>query len=253
MCLRVIIRSEKEQPNFIRLLFSRAKWTTLGFLILAQLISQIALASTLNISPVRVELSDAKPVTTITLTNSGELAKRVQLSLYDWSHEGDQTKLQPTRELIAAPPITEIAPGKTQILRIGLRTQAHETIENAYRLLIRELPSEETVGISLTLQVSIPVFVAPQEPTQHQLDWSLEKRPNGLFLVARNLGTGHAKIDRLTLSPDLLNKKSASGNIYILPSSHYEWQLDMSSHKDTKVSVTALIGEGATSITLSTP
>ncbi|MDN7124531.1 molecular chaperone [Pseudidiomarina sp. 1APP75-32.1] len=209
-------------------------------------------ANTLGVSPVRVELSAAAPLASITVTNSSDQAKTIQLSLFEWRQQGQETSLTATKELIAAPPIAEIPPHQTQIVRVGLRAQPDAQTEKSYRLMIRELPPQDNVGIAITLRISIPVFVAPEQAAAHQLQWRLETRDNATFLIAQNTGTAHAKINELEVEQPVLAQSAPTGNIYVLPGSYYEWQLQDSVSQYPEIVVQARIHDDSVSTTLST-
>lgn len=223
------------QASKTSLPFYRPLHTILLILFIGLFASFPSQADTLGVSPVRVTLSAQNPVASITVKNASDRPKSIQLRLYRWQHEGPETQLTATKDLIAAPPIAVIPANQTQIVRVGLRIKPDPEIEQSYRLMIEELPPKNNVGIAMTLRISIPVFVAPENAAQNKLKWQVEHRDNSSFLTVHNTGTAHAKINQLSLTPRALENSAPTGNIYILPNSHYEWKLTSDVKKQSEL------------------
>ncbi|MFD2428818.1 molecular chaperone [Sphingobium scionense] len=79
-------------------------------------------AATLKIYPVLVALDDKTPVETMTIENSGDAPARMQVRVVAWRQDNGQDLFEETRDILANPPLFEIAPGGQQIARFGLRT-----------------------------------------------------------------------------------------------------------------------------------
>lgn len=247
-----VTKGRVTQASFASLHFYNPFGIPLLILMMALFASFPSQADTLGVSPVRVTLSAQNRVASITVKNSSDRPKSIQLRLYHWQHEGQKTQLTATKDLIAAPPIAVIPANQTQIVRVGLRVKPAPEVEKSYRLMIEELPSKDNVGIAMTLRISIPVFVAPENTAKHKLSWRVEHRDNSSFLVVENSGTSYAKINQLSLIPSVLAKSAPTGNIYILPASYYEWKLSANVKKQHELVVTADILGDAVSQTLPT-
>lgn len=123
-----------------------------------------AMAASLQVAPILVELEDGMNAEALWLTNSGEAPIRAQVRVLAWSQAASEDELQPSRDLLASPPILEIAPGERQLVRIVRPDPGPVQAEQAFRLLVDELPSPEleaSSGLQFLLQYSIPVFVLP--------------------------------------------------------------------------------------------
>jgi fimbrial chaperone protein len=168
-----------------------------------------AAAATLQISPVTIEFSAAEVATGLTLRNPGDAPLYGQVRVFQWSEAQGEDVLTPTGDVIASPPLIEIAPHSDQLVRL-VRTNASATtsasppVEQSYRILIDELPAPGTPGaegVTIRLRYSVPVFVdAPGAgAAKPLLAWRLVQGPQGYVLRADNAGTRRAQIAAVSL------------------------------------------------------
>lgn len=124
-------------------------------------------ASGFDISPTRAVLSPTTKVQTLHLRNPGDLAVGFEVTIKRWQMDaGGQwklTDLSGPSPLVVHPLSFQVAPGKTQLLRVGLARPVQGP-EQAYRLLVRQLPSARAPGSNVTLgvltQLSLPIFIS---------------------------------------------------------------------------------------------
>lgn len=140
----------------------KSSWYRLMSIVLGCLISCATLATT--ISPVKVELSRANPVVTITVTNDADLPLLFQSQVLAWTQVNGEDLLEESIDLLVVPAIVEIAPRGTQVFRI---TQRHPTVaakERAYRLVLDDISGTkhqtEGDGVNFVFSHRLPVFVA---------------------------------------------------------------------------------------------
>jgi fimbrial chaperone protein len=125
-----------------------------------------AIAGTLQVAPVRVDLSRRATSAIVAVRNQGDEPIRLQLEVYDWSQD-DQGKmdLKPSKELLLYPLLLELKPNEERNLRVGAPAGAFGLVERAGRLLIQEMPSAPKATVQSQVRVlsrvSIPVFLAP--------------------------------------------------------------------------------------------
>jgi fimbrial chaperone protein len=162
----------------------------------------VAHAGSFSVNPVRVTLSSKQPVAAITVRNSGSEPAVIQLETSAWSQEQGQDVLVPSTDVLATPPIFTVAPGKTQILRIGLRRPAAGAGESTYRLVLREVPSSaQTTGLRVALMISMPVFVMPAREVAPKLEWRASRTTDGQIRVhATNKGDAHVQLTKIELA-----------------------------------------------------
>jgi len=134
-------------------------------MLLASVVATVATAGSLQVSPILLEFGDGDSARELWLSNSGQAPIRAQVRVEAWSQEGGVDLLAPTRELLASPPIAEIAPGERQLVRIVRPGTANTGGERAYRLLVDELPDANRPNtpsrLQFLLKYSIPAFVLP--------------------------------------------------------------------------------------------
>lgn len=168
------------------------------------LTSTVAFAGGLQLEPVRVTLTPAHPTAALTVRNAGDAPMVVQLRPTAWAQRNGQDAYAPTRELLATPPIFTLAPGATQVVRVGLRRAPDPRRELTYRLYLQEVPGPVSGtarghGLRVLLRLGVPVFVAPPGAAP-QLEWRAERRADGVRLTFANAGNAHVQIADLAVA-----------------------------------------------------
>ncbi|WP_321843624.1 fimbrial biogenesis chaperone [Paraburkholderia bannensis] len=193
-----------------------AAWAVAAALLWALAVDDAA-AATLQISPVTIEFSAAEVATGLTLRNPGETPLYGQVRVFLWNEALGEDVLTPTGDVIASPPLIEIAPHSDQLVRLVRANapgasppqgaSAAGAAEQSYRILIDELPAPGTPGaegVTIRLRYSVPVFVdAPGVGVARPvLAWRLVHGPQGYALRADNSGTKRAQIAAVSLFDD---------------------------------------------------
>lgn len=208
---------------------------TAGFLFVCGVIN----AAGLQVAPIGLSFAPSSPAQGLWLTNTGHETLRAQVRVFDWTQVDGKDHLSPTQALVASPPMLSLEPGAQQLVRV-IRTDAAaiQTAENAFRLLVDELPPSEQspqTGLRYVLRYSVPVFIEPAEKTPDvsevaaALRWSLVHDGDEVALQVHNTGTTHAQISAASLlltehesvevSPGLLG--------YVLPGMTMRWTLNV--------------------------
>ena len=193
-----------------------------------------AWAASFSISPVRVELSPQEATVAITVTNTGEDPASIQLRVFSWHQEANEDRLEPTRDLIATPPLFTIAPGESQIVRVGLRRPPQSAREVSFRAVFEEIPGppppQGGPALRINLRISIPVFYAPREDLKPALDWTLARTaPDKLRLTVRNSGGASAQLGDFAFArPGSPAAFAAQKNFaYVLPGAERSFMLEL--------------------------
>jgi fimbrial chaperone protein len=202
-------------------------------LILGAAMAAPASASTFNISPIRAELTNGHRTEALTITNAEDSPVVVQVRVVSWSQKGGAEQLEDTRELLATPPVLQIAGNSQQIVRVALRREPDPAQELTYRVIFEEVPQaapKDFTGLRVALRLSIPVFVAPAHGSAGaEVTWASSSRwlPNGqLELAATNNGSGHLQItDFEAQFPGSLMPLRAVTSKYVLRGSRMSWTL----------------------------
>lgn len=168
-----------------------------------------ASAASLDVNPVRIDLSPAARSAELRLTNMSNEALSVQVDVREWSQDLDGAEqLADTRALLAVPPIVTIPPGERQVVRIGHLGAPAEDVEKSFRLLVTELAGPRTAtggpGLDMRLRLSIPVFVAPiGRPAAPDIAIEdVAATDDGTRVTLHNTGNAHAKIERIDVRND---------------------------------------------------
>ncbi|KAA3640233.1 MAG: molecular chaperone [Proteobacteria bacterium] len=181
-----------------------------GFLAAGLLaISGVIAAAGLQVAPIGLNFAPSSPAQGLWLTNTGGEVLHAQVRVFDWTQVDGKDNLAPTQALVVSPPMLSLEPGARQLVRV-IRTDATATqaTEDAYRLLVDELPSSEQAqqtGVRYVLRYSVPVFIEPSVRTadvsavSSALSWSLEHDNDGIALQVHNAGISHAQISDVSL------------------------------------------------------
>ena len=163
----------------------------------------------------------------------------MQMDVLNWSQEGGDDVLTPTRELIANPPIFTVPPGGKQLVRVGLRRAPELQRELTYRIVIQELPpppDPDFVGTKMLMRVSLPVFVLPDVDVKPVLMWQAARTPQGALKISlTNNGNTHIQILNFKLSPldsaqPWVTKQSSE---YVLAGQSRDWILPVNADYPT--------------------
>lgn len=180
-------------------------------------------AGAFSISPVRIHMTPRERVVAVSISNEGETEVALQADLYAWSQSEDGTDaLQPTEDLILAPPIIRLAPKARQVVRLALLKPADLERQLTYRLIVREVPEltqpkDQTLQVPITLALSLPVFITPPN-AKRRVECEVQ-RPDAQALGARcaNLGNAYAQVRGVIFRRDDKELARFEGGAYILP------------------------------------
>lgn len=193
-------------------------------------------ATGLQVAPIGLEFTPAKPAQGLWLTNTGDRALHAQVRVFHWTQADGKDELASTQALVVSPPMLDLPPGHRQLVRV-IRTggPAGGGSEEAFRVVVDELPQageSQNTGVQYVLRYSIPVFVGPANPPDAAavgaaLRWSFVRRDGQLALQVRNTGTRHAQLANLSLRPTTGPVIEVSGGLlgYVLPGMTMHWPL----------------------------
>lgn len=119
-------------------------------------------AGSLQVAPIMLQFKGQDHAKELWLSNNGDTAIKAQVRVQAWKQANGEDKLSTTQDLIASPLILSIQPGDKQLVRIIRPTLQPVSSEQAFRLIIDELPVsyvQQNNGLNILLKYSIPVFV----------------------------------------------------------------------------------------------
>ena len=162
-----------------------------------------AIAVTLRVAPVRVEVAPNKQFCSLSLSNDSANPATMQIRGYGWTRDrvGNDLLDQASGPTVN-PSIIAIPAGQTRLVRCSLPNRP-SAVEESYRLIIDELPGIDPAPgtVRTLLRISIPVFRAPAgaSPAIH---WAVEPGREGTGrLVISNRGDRHSQILAIILHP----------------------------------------------------
>lgn len=152
-----------------------------------------AWGNTLDVSPVRVHLSQAQRSQTLSLRNRSSEPVRYQVQVHAWSQtDGGEMQLSPSRELVAFPSMLTFKPGETRRVKLAALTAAGR-MEKTFRVVLEPLPSSEpaqNARIRVLTRINLPVFVQPAqaapEPAVH-----IKLQDRTLLVTVSNTGSSY--------------------------------------------------------------
>lgn len=192
-------------------------------------ISQSAKAQALSVLPVNVQMAPGQGAATITVTNRGDQETSVQVRAFSWAQAGDEDKLTPSDALLVSPPISTIAPGGTQLVRLVLRKPPQDK-ESTYRIVLDQIPPPAVPGVvRVVLRISIPVFSQPLVRALPHLQFQIAHDAGKAYLVASNDGSHHEVLRDIVISTADGNKIKVGAGVspYILAGSVRRWPLEL--------------------------
>ena len=217
-----------------------------------------ASAASLQVTPVTVDLNAGRKAATLTLTNVDSEPVNVQARIFRWTREGGQERLEPTTDVVASPPMTRMAPGAVQTIRVVRVSNTPARAEESYRILIDELPDPERQRageVAMVLRQSIPIFFADRSGAP-KVSWRVEPRAGGHDLVARNSGARRLRIADLQLRNPaggvLYGQPGLAG--YVLAGGEMRWSLSIpAGAAGAGLTVSAATDLGAVNVALAPP
>lgn len=221
----------------------------LGGLLLSGLMSGLVhAASAVLIWPINPVLESDQSATAVWLENRGQTTVSLQVRVLAWRQGDYQDEYTAQKDMVASPPFASIEPGKRQLVRLIRQGPQPEHAEDAYRILIDEVPSAAAdasrpsgVGVQFQMRYSLPFFVTgpgvwtqprsdkardADTATQPQLSWQLTTVQGARYLEVHNTGDVHARLSQVrwlgggtevTLNKGLLG--------YVLAGQRMRWQL----------------------------
>ena len=191
-----------------------------------------AAAANLQISPVSIFLRADQQSGAVQLRNMGNEAIYGQVRVFEWDQKESEDVLTPTTEVIASPPIVQVAPNSNQLIRL-VRMGAPGMRERTYRILIDELSgddSQQASGVSFRLRYSVPVFVLPARESESEvLAWRVYHSEGAWMLAIHNTGGAHAQIGAMQFTNAAGKHFEVSKGLfgYVLPGRERLWKLPL--------------------------
>jgi fimbrial chaperone protein len=154
-----------------------------------------AAAGTLRVDPVRLEISADRRTATVSVRNDDPTPVTIRAYALTWDQVDGEDRYGESSAVIISPPIFTIAPGATQLIRVGLRSPSAGG--RAYRVIVEEVPgASPSGGVQVALRLNLPLFATMQAGTPADLNWSAGRQADGSWAIeAVNRGSGYVRIE----------------------------------------------------------
>lgn len=197
------------------------------------LVCGAASASGLQVSPVSLTIQPTQNAEGLWLSNTGDNVVHAQVRVYRWTQEGREDRLTASRGLVVSPPMLQLAAGDNQLIRairLGAPPSGAGAVEEAYRVIIDELPVDTTEGkkgLQYVLRYSVPIFVEPAgaPASAPQLQWTLRPEGGKAMLEVANIGGTHAQLADLNFTDAGGHRTAVHAGLlgYVLPGAQMRW------------------------------
>jgi len=170
--------------------------------LLASICPQPLSAASLQVSPVQLELVAPRAASSVELSNHGTDKIGVQVRVFRWTQVNGADSLKATEDVVASPPMVQLAANGTYLVRIVRLTKDPVQAEEAYRLLIDEIPDRQGPGqpaINFAIRYSIPVFFVATTAKNGTASWSIRQDYGHISVTATNAGDRHLRVAGLNV------------------------------------------------------
>ena len=207
--------------------FRKSKLLLLGLGLIFQV---VAGASGLQVAPTSLTLLANQNADGLWLSNTGDGPVHAQVRVFRWTQDAKGDQLTPSREVLASPPMIELGVSERQLIRV-IRTGAPPSGgEDAYRVVIDELPvaNGPKKGVQFVLRYSVPIFLGPAGgASAPQLTWKVRREGQQAMLEVSNNGGTHAQLAELYYSDSHGKRTEVHPGLlgYVLPGAQMRWAL----------------------------
>lgn len=203
-------------------------------------------ASSVLIWPIDPVINSHEKATALWLENRDSQPVYMQVRVLGWQQKEGQEDYSSQTAVLASPPVATILPGKRQLVRLIKNTQVPAGQEQAFRVLIDEIPRKDpnddaptpalNMGLKFQMRYSVPLFIYgeglksedannPMTFFPLNLSYKLVSDGSKQWLAIRNQGQTHARISRVSLQNNDINSGLMG---YVLPGSEMRFQVPAS-------------------------
>ncbi|NER61673.1 molecular chaperone [Pseudomonas sp. MAFF212428] len=205
-------------------------------------------ATSVLIWPIDPVLEADQKAGALWLENRGDTPASLQVRVFAWRQGEFDDQFQAQREIIGSPPVATLAAGQKQLIRLTRTAQSPAGQEQAYRIIIDEIPpalpatdanTPPQAAIRFQMRYSVPLFVYGQglwgKPDadgkrdaagvgKPRLSWrqvSVQGKP---YVEIRNVGPVHARLTDVVMQQGSQSRPVVEGLLgYVLPGATMRW------------------------------
>ena len=185
-----------------------------------------ALAGSLQVDPIRLEINAGRRTATLRVRNQDQAPVTIRAYPLAWSQVDGEDHYEESSAVIVSPPIFTIPAGGSQLIRVGLRRPSTEA--RAYRLIVEEVPqASPDGGVQVALRLNLPLFAMMDSGDASQLSWAASRASDGGWtLEATNRGATYVRVELAAAEAATGVDLDSSTNFgVILPGSRRRWAI----------------------------
>jgi len=202
----------------------------------------VGLASSFEVSPIRVTFSPQESTALMTVRNDGDQRLRLQVSVMAWDqNKRGEMVLATTDDIIFYPNLLTVEPGTQRNLRVGVNG-AVVAREKTYRIFVEELPSNvklQFTGVRIITKVSIPIFIRPAKAEHKNTIERIGLRGSDVTFELKNQGNVHIQPRELRVkgvaTDGSLQLERKIPGWYILAGGLREYRIDVAKSECMKI------------------
>ena len=175
-----------------------------------------------------LEVPTPGQATTITLRNTGAAPISTQIRVFRWVQEGGNERLEPTEDVVASPPAADLRPGQDYVARVVRLAKRPVAGEEAYRLLIDELPepAQQARTVNFVVRHAIPLFFEATNTSAPQATWRVSRKGRAVSLTATNEGDRRIRLSAVNVGSGAKTVSFGPGLVgYALGHSTMSWSV----------------------------
>ena len=184
----------------------------------------------LQARPTMLELAPGATAGRMTLANTGDEPVPAQVRVFAWIQRDGEDVLVPTNDVVLSPPIVTVPAGAEQLVRIVRQGKPPGHDDQAYRIVVDELPGESKnrdAAVGILMRYVLPLFVRSPEASDAALACSIVRNAAAASLECRNSGGRAAQLGATRLKGNGKSYQLTAGLYgYVLPGSQRRWPLD---------------------------
>lgn len=204
-------------------------------------VSSQAMAASYSISPLMLVASPTDKILTFRLTNTSQQVESIQVQVQRWQQVHGVDHYTRTFDLLPTPATATVKSHRSQYFRLGVRMPNHSTTMKAYRLFVRELPTQliktkvakshgqlpdhMQAKMHVLFDVSLPILIQPKGPLKEQFTWYYQalKGNDKYRIQVRNTGNVVLKLSHIMIAGQ--NQLLADKPLlqYLLPGATHQW------------------------------
>ena len=190
-----------------------------------------AWGASFSVNPVIAHITEQQRITSFNIKNQSSTPTAIELQIFRWEQIDGEEKLTPAPEMLVTPTIFKVPANASQIIRVGMRQPVLSEKEQAYRLILKEIPAppkQGFQGLNVLLKISLPIF-ASKTMVSPALQWRAIAGENGkLKLDINNTGLGHTKILQVNLRNGTQQLPlTIKRQTYLLAGDHQQWSTEL--------------------------